>query len=66
LKTRFALRHSLDSGNEGDPDEGPQRTESYVVSDDGKHLYLTVTMEGFGGRPAFKIRRAYDPAPAGS
>jgi hypothetical protein len=47
------------------PDEGPQRTESYVVSDDGKHLYLTVTMEGFDGRPAFKIRRAYDPATAG-
>jgi len=48
------------------PDEGPQRTESYLVSDDGKHLYLTVTMEGFGGRPAFKIHRAYDPAAAGS
>jgi hypothetical protein len=47
------------------PDEGPQRTESYLVSDDGKHLYLTVTMEGFGDRPAFKIHRAYDPA-AGS
>lgn len=46
------------------PQEGPARTETYVVSNDGKHLYLTVEMEGGGRRPAFKIRRAYDPAPA--
>lgn len=46
------------------PDKGPKRTESYVVSDDGKYLYLVLTMKGDGQRPEFKIRRAYDPAPA--
>ena len=42
------------------PDKGPKRTESYIVSDDGKHLYLVLTVEGERG--ARKIRRAYDPA----
>jgi hypothetical protein len=46
------------------PDKGPQRTESYVVSNDGKYLYLVLTMKGGGQRPEFKIRRAYDPEPA--
>jgi hypothetical protein len=41
------------------PDDGRSRTESYIVSDDGKHLYVTYVIEG-GGRD-FKIRRAYDP-----
>jgi hypothetical protein len=45
------------------PEKGPKRTESYIVSDDGKHLYLVLSMEGDGRRPAFKVRRAYDPAP---
>jgi hypothetical protein len=44
------------------PDKGPKRTESYIVSNDGKHLYLVLTMEGSGSRPEFKVRRAYDPA----
>jgi len=46
------------------PDKGPKRTESYIVSNDGKHLYLVLTMEGDGRRPEFKVRRAYDPAAA--
>jgi hypothetical protein len=41
------------------PDDGPKRTESYVVANDGKHLYMTLTLEGSGRE--FKIRRAYDP-----
>jgi hypothetical protein len=41
------------------PDKGIRRTESYVVSNDGKHLYLTVTIAGQAG----EILRAYDPAP---
>ena len=44
------------------PDKGPKRTESYIVSNDGEHLYLTLTLEGDGRRPEIKIRRAYDPA----
>jgi hypothetical protein len=43
------------------PDKGPKRTESYIVSDDGKHLYIVLTVEG--DRGSRKIRRAYDPAP---
>jgi hypothetical protein len=42
------------------PDKGTRRTESYVVSNDGKHLYLTVTIAGQAG----EMLRAYDPAPA--
>ena len=45
------------------PNKGQKRTETYIVSNDGKHLYLTLTMEG-DGRPAVKVRRAYAPAPA--
>jgi hypothetical protein len=44
------------------PDKGPKRTESYIVSDDGKHLYMVLTVEGERG--SRKIRRAYDPAAA--
>ena len=44
------------------PDKGPKHTESYIVSNDGQHLYLTLTLEGDGRRPEMKIRRAYDPA----
>ncbi len=44
------------------PDQGPKRTESYIVSNDGEHLYLTLTLEGDGRRPEIKLRRAYDPA----
>lgn len=43
------------------PDKGPKRTESYIVSDDGKHLYIVLTVDG--DRGSRKIRRAYDPAP---
>ena len=51
------------------PDKGSARTESYVVSNDRKHLYLTVTVSRrFQG--STKIVRAYDlapePAPAAS
>ena len=42
------------------PDQGPKRTESYIVSNDGKHLYIVLTLEGERG--SRKIRRAYDPA----
>jgi hypothetical protein len=42
------------------PDKGTRRTESYVVSNDGKHLYLTVTIAGQRG----EVLRAYDRAPA--
>jgi hypothetical protein len=44
------------------PDKGPKRTESYIVSNDGKHLYLVLTVEGSGSRHEFKVRRAYEPA----
>lgn len=44
------------------PEEGPKRTESFIVSNDGKHLYLTHVLEGDGQRPERKIRWAYDPA----
>jgi hypothetical protein len=44
------------------PEQGPKRTESFVVSNDGKHLYVTTILEGDGQRPERKIRRAYDPA----
>jgi len=40
-------------------DEGRSRTESYIVSNDGKHLYVTYLLGGNGRE--FKIRRAYDP-----
>lgn len=42
------------------PDKGPKHTESYIVSNDGKHLYIVLTLEGERG--SRKIRRAYDPA----
>ena len=43
------------------PDKGPRRTETWVVSNDRKLLYLTVEMQG-GQRLGFKVRRAYDAA----
>lgn len=43
-------------------ERGPKRTETYVVSNDGKHLYVTTLLEGDGQRPERKFRRAYDPA----
>lgn len=39
------------------PDEGEKRTESYVASNDGEHLYLTIV---FSGRGDFPLRLAYD------
>ncbi len=42
------------------PDKGPKRTESYLVSNDGKHLYVTLSLERNGHD--MKIRRAYDAA----
>ncbi|MFL6196425.1 MAG: hypothetical protein ACJ75H_19750 [Thermoanaerobaculia bacterium] len=46
------------------PDQGPKHTETWLVSNDRKLLYLTVEMES-EGRPGFKVRRAYDAIPAG-
>jgi len=43
------------------PDKGPKRTESYLVSNDGKHLYVTLVLDRNGHE--MKIRRAYDSAP---
>ncbi|MBW8874318.1 MAG: hypothetical protein JF614_05100 [Acidobacteria bacterium] len=43
------------------PDKGAKRTESYILSNDGKHLYVTLTFDRNGRE--MKIRRAYDPAP---
>jgi len=48
------------------PNKGPRETESYVVSNDRKHLYLTVVIDSDGLRPALKILRAYQPAPEAS
>ncbi len=45
------------------PDKGPKRTESYLVSNDGKHLYLTVTTGGGMGGAQHATLRAYDRAP---
>jgi len=44
------------------PDKGIRRTETYLVSHDGKHLYLTVAITG----QQEPVLRAYDltPAPA--
>jgi len=44
------------------PDKGPRRTESYLVSNDGKHLYVTLRLEHNGRE--LKIRRAYDSSAA--
>lgn len=41
---------------------GQDITESYVISNDRKHLYLTLVLEGDVLRRGLKIRRAYDPA----
>jgi len=43
------------------PDKGTRHTESYLVSNDGKHLYLTVTISGQLGQ----LLRAYDAVPQG-
>jgi len=40
-------------------DNGAKHTESYVVSNDGKHLYLTLTTNRNS-----QVLRAYDLAPA--
>jgi hypothetical protein len=39
------------------PQKGPKRTESWVITNDRKRLFLTLTMDG---GPRFPIRRAYD------
>ena len=47
------------------PDKGPHRTESYLVSNDRKHLYVTTTISRRFQGDAKRVR-AYDlvPAPA--
>lgn len=42
------------------PDKGSRRTESYLVSNDGKHLYVTLSLDRNGRE--MTIRRAYDAA----
>jgi hypothetical protein len=44
------------------PDKGPRRTEAYIVSNDRRHLYLTLTIAPDDRQPELKVRRAYDPA----
>lgn len=46
------------------PDEGPRRTESYLVSNDGQHLYVVLDLEARSQRPQLRIRRAYARAEA--
>ena len=46
------------------PKDGPRRTETWLVSNDRKLLYLTVELEG-GTRMASTIRRAYSAAAPG-
>lgn len=43
-------------------DKGVKRTESYLVSNDGKHLYVTLSF-AHNGRE-MKVRRAYDSTSA--
>jgi hypothetical protein len=45
------------------PAKGARETESYVISNDRKHLYLTVVIDSDGLKPPLKILRAYQPAP---
>jgi hypothetical protein len=45
------------------PAKGASRTESYVVSNDRKHLYLTLTTAGGFLQPDRKSVRAYDLVP---
>ncbi|MBV8200907.1 MAG: hypothetical protein JOZ15_09825 [Acidobacteria bacterium] len=60
LRASWARDGSLEV--EVKPDKGTRRTEAYFVSNDGKHLYLTVTIPG----QLAQVLRAYDrlPAPA--
>ncbi len=44
------------------PDKGEKRTESYLVSNDGKHLYVTLSLDHNGRE--MTVRRAYDSAAA--
>jgi hypothetical protein len=45
------------------PDKGPRRTESYVVSNDHKHLYVTISALRVSGDTVQMIR-AFDLAPS--
>jgi hypothetical protein len=62
------VRASLDKDGalvvEVKPDKGVRRSESFEVSDDGKHLYLTVGFSGGFMARDTKIIRAYDVVPA--
>lgn len=42
------------------PEKGPRRTETYQISNDRKHLFLTISVEG---PEEVRVRRVYDPAP---
>jgi hypothetical protein len=44
------------------PVKGPRRIESYIVSNDRKHLYVVWDIGGDAIHAGMKIRRAYDPA----
>ena len=41
------------------PEKGPERTETWTPSNDGKRLFLTLSMSG---GPPVPMRRAYDRA----
>jgi hypothetical protein len=45
------------------PAKGPRRIETYIVSNDRKHLYVVWDIGGDAIHDGLKIRRAYDPAP---
>ncbi len=45
------------------PDRGPKRTESYVVSNDRKHLYVTITALRVSGETV-QLIRAFDQTPS--
>lgn len=44
------------------PAKGPDRTESWTITNDGKRLFLSLSMDG-GGWSSRPMRRAYDRVP---
>jgi hypothetical protein len=43
------------------PEKGPRRTETYMVADDRKHLYVTISW--YSSEGSGSMLRAYDPLP---
>ena len=46
------------------PQLGPSSQERYKLSDDGKHLYVTIKIAGEGRNHALSVNRVYDRASA--